>query len=134
MITTAGSWKLQRLEYEPRQQLPANRGSLDRGLLPRVQTSLPTHTLPGNRNRNPPGPLITSHPPPHPSRAAGVPDSTENPTFSTTEAGRSGPAGIAKLEIFKALCGPVHGEQPKSGQNVMQSLPSFFPPPKISRS
>lgn len=45
-----------------------NRGSLDRRVVPGVQTSPPTHTLPGNRNR--PGPLIASNPPPHPSRAA----------------------------------------------------------------
>lgn len=59
---TAGSQNAQRFEHKPRQQLPAGRGSLDRGLLPTVQTTPQPHTPPSNLNQ--PGPLIISNPPP----------------------------------------------------------------------
>lgn len=71
---TTGSWNVQRLEYKPRQQLPADRGSLDRRLLPMIQT------IPPPADRNQPGPLIISNPPPlHQARLpnATLPDSTE---------------------------------------------------------
>lgn len=141
MIKTAGSWELQRLEYEPRQQLPTKRGSLDRRLLPGVQTSPPTHTPPGNHSR--PGPLITSNPPPHPSIQASKHLSIQaRCSCARLHRGSDIPHHRSREEVgrqevpkgrFSRLCGPVHREQPKSGQNVMQSLPSFFPHLKLAR-
>lgn len=72
---TAGSWNAQRLEHKPRQQLPADRGSLDRGLLPMAQTTHPSLQPQPNRtfdNINPPPPLLQARLP-----NATLPDSTE---------------------------------------------------------
>ena len=90
---TAGSWNAQRLEHKPRQQLPADRGSLDRGLLPTFQTPQPRPTRTFDNIKPTSHPLLRASPQ---SRQARLPDSTDiqhSPQLTTR--------GVAQQEVTR---------------------------------